>query len=179
MILTWWSLMKYAFVDLLNFDVWVCTYAYGEIKISKRGEWICYLTLLFVIVLMIPLLKAHTTGAGPILIISPVCPRGLALIFDKTSYCKSLEISKPGVLGLGFHIGSKSWHHPCEAAYKALVNFMARLPLVSDPSMHHGTCVTHVPWCMSGSLTCGGGENVPCIFGACATRNCTYLARGP
>ena len=34
----------------------------------------------------------------------------------------------------------------------------------------------HVPWCMSGSLTCGGGENVP---GACATRNFTYLSRGP
>ena len=26
-------------------------------------------------------------------------------------------------------------------------------PLVSDPDMHHGTCVTHVPWCMPGSLT--------------------------
>ena len=25
--------------------------------------------------------------------------------------------------------------------------------LVSDPDMHHGMCVTHVPWCMSGSLT--------------------------
>ena len=23
------------------------------------------------------------------------------------------------------------------------------------PDMHHGTCVTHVPWCMPGSLTCG------------------------
>ena len=41
-------------------------------------------------------------------------------------------------------------------------------PLVSDPGMHHGTCVTHVPWCMSGSLTCGGGENIPGIPGACA-----------
>ena len=40
--------------------------------------------------------------------------------------------------------------------------------LVSDPGMHHGTCVTHVPWCMSGSLICGGGENVPGIPGACA-----------
>ena len=39
---------------------------------------------------------------------------------------------------------------------------------VSDPSLHHGTCVTHVPWCMSGSLTRGGGENVPGIPGACA-----------
>ena len=28
-------------------------------------------------------------------------------------------------------------------------------PPVSDPGMHHGTCVTHVPWCMPGSLTSG------------------------
>ena len=28
-------------------------------------------------------------------------------------------------------------------------------PWVSDPHMHHGTCVTHVPWCMPGSLTRG------------------------
>ena len=41
-------------------------------------------------------------------------------------------------------------------------------PLFSDPGMHHGTCVTHVPWCMPGSLTCGDGENVPGIPGACA-----------
>ena len=52
-------------------------------------------------------------------------------------------------------------------------------PLVSDPGMHHGTCVTHVSWCMSGSLTRDGGENVPGIPGACATRYFTYLARGP
>ena len=43
-----------------------------------------------------------------------------------------------------------------------------RKPLDSDPCMHHGTCVTHVPWCMSGSLTCGDRENVPGIPGACA-----------
>ena len=47
--------------------------------------------------------------------------------------------------------------------------------IVSDPGMHHGTCVTHVPWCMWGWLTRGGGENVP---GACATRNFPYFARG-
>ena len=28
-------------------------------------------------------------------------------------------------------------------------------PLVSYPDMRHGTCVTHVPWCMPGSLTSG------------------------
>ena len=53
-----------------------------------------------------------------------------------------------------------------------------KLP-VNDPGMHHGTCVAHVPWCMSGSLTRGGGENVPGIPGACTTSNFTYLARGP
>ena len=26
---------------------------------------------------------------------------------------------------------------------------------VSDPEMHHGTCMTQVPWCMPGSLTSG------------------------
>ena len=45
---------------------------------------------------------------------------------------------------------------------------LQRKPLVNDPGMHHGTCVTHVPWCMSGSLAPSGGENVPGIPGACA-----------
>ena len=43
--------------------------------------------------------------------------------------------------------------------------WLPRKPLVSDPGMHHGTCVLHVPWCMSGPLT--RGENVPGIPGAC------------
>ena len=30
-----------------------------------------------------------------------------------------------------------------------------RHPIYCDPDMHHGTCVTHVPWCMPGSLTSG------------------------
>ena len=52
-------------------------------------------------------------------------------------------------------------------------------PLVSDPGVDHGTCVTHVLWCMSGSLTLGGGEKIPGIPGACSTLNFTYMARGP
>ena len=56
---------------------------------------------------------------------------------------------------------------------------LERKPLVSDSGMHHGTCVTHVPWCMSGSLTRCGAENVAGIPGAWAARNFTYLARGP
>ena len=46
---------------------------------------------------------------------------------------------------------------------------LKREPLVSEPSMHHGTCVTHMPWCMSGSLTRDGEENVPSIPCACVT----------
>ena len=54
---------------------------------------------------------------------------------------------------------------------------LQRKPLVSDPDMYHVTCVTS--WCMSGSLTRGGEENVPSIPGTCATRDFTYLKRGP
>ena len=57
--------------------------------------------------------------------------------------------------------------------------FRERFPLASDPAMHHGTCVTHVPWCMSESLTRGGGKNVPGIPGTSATCNFLYLTRGP
>ena len=32
-------------------------------------------------------------------------------------------------------------------------NIFFPTPRVSDPDMHHGTCVTHVPWCMPGLLT--------------------------
>ena len=48
-------------------------------------------------------------------------------------------------------------------------HLLQRKPLVSDPDLHHSTCVTQVPWCRSGSLTRGGGENVPSNPGACAT----------
>ena len=56
---------------------------------------------------------------------------------------------------------------------------LERKPIVSDPGMHHGTCMTHVPWCMSGLLTRCAGENVLGIPGRCATLNFTHLARGP
>ena len=43
-------------------------------------------------------------------------------------------------------------------------------------------CITarasHVPWCMSGSLTRGGGENDPSIPGAWATHTFAYVVRG-
>ena len=65
----------------------------------------------------------------------------------------------------------------CQARFRR--HRLQRKSLFSDPGMHHGTCVTHVPWRMSGLLTRGGGKNVPGIPGACATRNFMYLVRGP
>ena len=63
----------------------------------------------------------------------------------------------------------KCWHHCTHAvlAYGPLARYVKlrvahapRMPgtfsppsRVSDPDMHHGTCITHVPWCMPGSLT--------------------------
>ena len=40
----------------------------------------------------------------------------------------------------------------CICARNAGDVFLAK---VSDPDMHHDTCVTHVPWCMPGYLTSG------------------------
>ena len=37
---------------------------------------------------------------------------------------------------------------------------LQRKPLVSDPGMHHGACITHVPWCMSGSLPAVAGKTL-------------------
>ena len=54
-------------------------------------------------------------------------------------------------------------------------NFKGNRGLAID--MHHGTCVTHMLWCMSGSVTRGGEKNS--IPGACATCNFVYMARVP
>ena len=55
---------------------------------------------------------------------------------------------------------------------------LQRKPLVSDPRMHNGTCVTHVPWCMPGSLTRGAGKTFP-AFPAHAHPQLYVSARGP
>ena len=55
---------------------------------------------------------------------------------------------------------------------------------VSDPDLHHGTCVTHVSWCMPGSLTSvsfevGGGGKRSRHSQRMRNPQFTYLARGP
>ena len=44
---------------------------------------------------------------------------------------------------------------PCVAHVPGMPGTFPPPPRVSDPDMHRGTCVTHVPWCLPGSLTSG------------------------
>ena len=60
------------------------------------------------------------------------------------------------------HLGIESAHGPLTRNVKLGVAHAPGMPgtfspppRVSDPDMHHGTCVTHVLWCMPGSLTRG------------------------
>ena len=69
-------------------------------------------------------------------------------------------------------------HRGCRERFPRHRHQRKTLVTCSDPGMHHGMCVTTVSWCMSGSLIRGGGENVPGIPGACATRNFAYLVKG-
>ena len=90
-----------------------------------------------------------------------------------------------GVLNLGRSNGPLTRYLKLPVAYAPGMSEtfspqrLKRRPQVSVPGMHHGTCVTHVPWCIPGSLNRDGGENVPGILGTCAIRNITYLVRGP
>ena len=60
----------------------------------------------------------------------------------------------PDTQNCGLHV-----HRECLERFPR--HWVQRKPLVSDPGMHHGTCVTHVPRCMSRSITRGGGETFP------------------
>ena len=59
-------------------------------------------------------------------------------------------------------VNTHTYHGPLARYVKLRVEHAPRMPgtfspppWVGDPDRHHGTCVTHVPWCMPGSLTSG------------------------
>ena len=95
-----------------------------------------------------------------------VCVHGTIPFWPYWIYVKKYKsifafslISHHGPLTLGY-VKLRVVHAPGMPRHR-----LQRKPPVSDLGMHHGTCVTHVPWCMSGSLTRDGGENVPSIPG--------------
>ena len=94
-------------------------------------------------------------------------------------------IGRPMVLYLVFCLGPLARYVKLLVAHAApgMPGTFSSPPGLSNPDMHHDTCVTHVPWCLPGSLTSDFilsrfGENVPGIPGACATHKITYLVRG-
>ena len=89
-------------------------------------------------------------------------------IWSKTVMLQSISVgSSDGPLTR--YVKLRVAHAPGRPGNVFPTHRLQRKQLVSDPGMHHGTCVMHVPWCMSGSLTSGGGENVPGIPVVCAT----------
>ena len=60
-------------------------------------------------------------------------------------YCKH-HIHGMGILQI---------HKNAHCACAGNAGNVSQPPRVSDPDMHHDTCVTLVPWCMLGSLTSG------------------------
>ena len=78
----------------------------------------------------------------------------------------------PDTENCGLRIRRECWEH-------FVLHLLQRKLLVSDPGMHHGTCVTYVPWCMLEFLTRCGEDNVPAIPGACANCNFANLVRSP
>ena len=68
-------------------------------------------------------------------------------------------------------------HRECRERFPR--HWLQRKLLVSDPGMHHDTCVTHVPWCKSGSLTRGRGKTFPAFPAHAQPAIFTYLARVP
>ena len=65
-----------------------------------------------------------------------------------------------GTLTFLFYILIVSWHVPLTRYAKSRNAHAPGMPetfspplQVNDPDMHHDTCVTHVPWWMTGSLT--------------------------
>ena len=118
---------------------------------------------------------------SPYLMVQPVayhCP-DVARIKEGHCVLPEYPFGKHGIYGpLARYIKLRVAHAP------GMPGTFSPPPQVSDPDMHHGTCVTHVSWCMAGSLTSGflwsrRRENVPGIPGACATCNFMYLVRGP
>ena len=68
---------------------------------------------------------------------------------------------KRNILWRRNHYSDVTWASwaPCQVPYCGLRmhrECRERFPRhrrIVDPDMHHGTCMTHVPWCMPGSLT--------------------------
>ena len=75
-------------------------------------------------------------------------------------YCPQGSFTDFVVADISVAVFSRYWlHGPLIRHVKLRVahalGMFSPSPRVSDPDMHHDTCVTYVPWCMPRSLTSG------------------------
>ena len=73
-------------------------------------------------------------------------------------YSGFIKITERELAGLSLRTGKTgegfgAWYVNSRCRERFPHHRLQKKPLVSDPGMHHGTCVTYAPWCMSGSLT--------------------------
>ena len=80
-------------------------------------------------------------------------------VHTKCRHKNNTSDDKAGIMAaLGFQR-----YRVCQSSWRFPRHRLQRKPLVSDLGIYHATCVTHVPWCMSGSLTRDGGEKFPAL----------------
>ena len=90
-----------------------------------------------------------------------ICKTGLHMILSRTPWrFQFISISKANEVFVAW--SCNFWHRPLARYANVRVAHAPVMPgtfspptRASDPDMHHGTCVTQVPWCMPGSLTSG------------------------
>ena len=103
----------------------------------------------------------------PLSIVVPVCA-GVSVfcVCVYTQYNKSIATTNATHIALPLlkslkHILAPSHGPPTRyvklrvAHAQGMPGTFSQAPRVSNLGMHYGTCVTHVPWCMLGSLTSG------------------------
>ena len=77
-------------------------------------------------------------------------------VYVNLNSCSAEYILHISVLLIISHHGPPARYVKLRVAYApGIPGTFSPPPRVSDPDMHHGTCVTHVSWCMSASLTSG------------------------
>ena len=136
------------------------------------------------VLLLVSILTSIAPGQWRILVNKIVIEITICRVFSVTHRWEYLKSNTMRLFGPVMHTClSKLGHHGPLVRYVKLRDAHAPgMPgtfsppwQVSDPNMHHGTCVTYVPRYMPSMA----GKNFPSIPHACATCNFTYLARCP
>ena len=123
-------------------------------RIYGRGYWFCFFILTLC---LISFLQAKMKMSCHCMIMDPPHWKNGGSASDE------LEVLSTRLwVSTNRTSGNCMWHGPLARYAKLRVAHAPGMPGtfspppgMSDPDMHHGTCVTHLSWCMPGSLTSG------------------------